>query len=108
SEPPNWRTVFCTGEPTPAFSRGTEDMMDSVAGGITLAMPTPWMKKNEASNQIGELIPSVANPARPSATRDRPTAHTYFGPNRFTIDELNGAKMIWASANGVTSRPACS
>ena len=25
--------------------RGNEAMMDSVTGGITLAMPTPWMKK---------------------------------------------------------------
>jgi len=37
--------VLLMAEPTPAFSRGSEAMMDSVTGGITLAMPTPWMKK---------------------------------------------------------------
>src|SRR5262249_30329821 len=29
---PTWRTVFWIAEPTPARSRGTDDMMDSVAG----------------------------------------------------------------------------
>ena len=36
-----WRTVLLTAEPTPAFSRGSDDMIDSVAGGMTFAMPAP-------------------------------------------------------------------
>src|SRR5262249_39183655 len=107
SAPPTWRTVFWIAEPTPAPSRGPDDMMDSVAGGITLAMPAPWMKKYTQTNQIGESTPRVARPTRPSVTRPSPTALTARGPNRFTIVELSGAKTSWATANGVISRPAC-
>ena len=95
-------------EPTPAFSRGSEDMIDSVAGGITLAMPAPWTKVSTISTQIGVAAPTRAKPARPTVTRPRPTAQTAFGPYRLTIAALRGAKISWAAANGVIIRPACS
>jgi len=43
-----------TEEPTPAFSRGSEDMMVVVAGGITFAMPMPCRKKIAISTAVGE------------------------------------------------------
>ena len=39
--PPTWRTELLTAAPAPAFSRGTTDMIDSVAGAITEPMPSP-------------------------------------------------------------------
>ena len=38
--PPVWRVVSFMAEPTPAFSRGSEPMIESVAGAMTLPMPT--------------------------------------------------------------------
>ena len=39
--PPTCRVVSFTAEPTPAFARGSEPMIESVAGAITLPMPRP-------------------------------------------------------------------
>ena len=38
--PPICRVVSLTAEPTPAFAFGSEPMIESVHGAITLAMPT--------------------------------------------------------------------
>ena len=65
SAPATWRTVLLTAEPTPAFSRGSDDMIDSVAGGMTLAIPTPWTKNSAATTQIGVSAPTNANPRQP-------------------------------------------
>ena len=37
--PPTWRVVSFIAEPTPAFARGNDPMIDSVAGATTWAMP---------------------------------------------------------------------
>jgi hypothetical protein len=39
--PPTSRVVSFTAEPTPAFSRGREPMMESVAGVMARPIPTP-------------------------------------------------------------------
>ena len=39
SAPPTWRVVSLTAEPTPAFDRGNDPMIDSVAGAIVQPMP---------------------------------------------------------------------
>ena len=41
SAPPTWRVVSFTAEPTPASARGSEPMIDSVAGAITSAYRRP-------------------------------------------------------------------
>ena len=41
SAPPISRVVSFIAEPTPAFSGGTEPMIESVAGAIAKPMPTP-------------------------------------------------------------------
>ena len=43
SAPPTWRVVSLTAEPTPAFARGSEPMIDSVAGAMTSPMPAAMM-----------------------------------------------------------------
>jgi hypothetical protein len=39
--PPTWRVVSLTADPTPALARGSEPMIDSVAGAMVMPMPTP-------------------------------------------------------------------
>ena len=39
--PPTRRTVSFIADPTPAWSRGRELMIDSVAGAITVPIPSP-------------------------------------------------------------------
>ena len=40
-EPPTWRMLLITAEPTPAFATGTEPIAAAVVGVITSAMPKP-------------------------------------------------------------------
>ena len=95
-----------TAEPTPAFSRGTLAMMDSVAGGMTFAMATPLRKNSPATTQIGVVAVTDPNPTRTAASSPSPTVLTAFGPNLRTSAALRGAKIICATANGVISSPA--
>ena len=81
-------------------------MIDSVAGGMTLARPTPFTKKSAAIAHIGVVGVTRLNPAITAAVSSMPTVLTAFGPNRRTIAELPGANTICATANGVMSRPA--
>ena len=41
SEPPTWRKLFSTPEPTPALSTGTDPIAAAVVGVIAIAIPTP-------------------------------------------------------------------
>ena len=41
SEPPTWRMLFKTADPTPALSTGTDPMAAAVVGVIANDMPTP-------------------------------------------------------------------
>ena len=43
SAPPISRVVSFIAEPTPAFSRGSDPMIESVAGAIARPMPTPMI-----------------------------------------------------------------
>src|SRR5687768_5468725 len=91
SAPATWRTVLLTAEPTPAFSRGRVDMIDSVAGGTTFAIPTPWMKNSEATTQIGVAASMNTTPTSEADVSAKPTADTARGPNRLTVAALRGA-----------------
>ena len=81
-------------------------MIDSVVGGITLAIPAPWRKKVAPTSQIGDCVPTRSSAPCATATRPSPTAHTALGPNLRTIAALRGANTSCATANGVISRPA--
>ena len=41
SEPPTWRMLFRTAEPTPALSTSTDPIAAAVVGVIVSAIPTP-------------------------------------------------------------------
>ena len=68
--------------PAPAFSRGTTDMIDSVAGAITAPMPRPCTERTTTSSQTGEARSSSWTPAKDSAMSRNPLAQTALAPNR--------------------------
>ena len=58
SEPPTWRMLFSTAEPTPAWSRGTELIAAAVVGVIVSAMPTP---AEERPGRIAQKVEPVSS-----------------------------------------------
>ena len=50
SAPPISRVVSFTAEPTPAFSGGSDPMIESVAGAIAIAIPTPSSASTPATS----------------------------------------------------------
>ena len=54
SEPPTWRMLFSTAEPTPALSTGTEPMAAAVVGVIASDMPKPPSTSPEYPDQFVE------------------------------------------------------
>ena len=52
--PPTCRVVSLIAEPTPAFSRGSDPITDSVAGAIVMPMPAAITMKNEMTIGYGE------------------------------------------------------
>ena len=50
SAPPISRVVSFIAEPTPAFSGGSDPMIDSVAGAIARPMPTPIRTRTTATS----------------------------------------------------------
>ena len=55
--PPIWRVVSLTAEPTPAFSRGSEPITDSVAGAITMPMPADIRQNSTIVTDVGRVRP---------------------------------------------------
>ncbi|GAA3066316.1 hypothetical protein GCM10020000_58000 [Streptomyces olivoverticillatus] len=108
SAPPTCRKVLFTAEPEPAFSRGSDCMIETVAGGMMCAIAVPWTKKSTSSTQIGVWRSSSRKPAMLAATSSMPAVHTTRAPNLSTTRRARGAKAIWAAASGRSSRPLCS
>ncbi len=50
SAPPISRVVSFMAEPTPAFSGGSDPMIESVAGAIARPIPTPMITRTAATN----------------------------------------------------------
>ena len=86
SEPPTWRPLFRTAEPTPALSTGTEPMAAAVIGVITIAMPKPPMRspgrmsqKFEVASSREKMSSEIERSSIPPATSQRePTRSEYF------------------------------
>ena len=58
SEPPTWRKLFRTPEPTPALSIGTAPIAADVIGDIVIAIPTPPSSIAGSSVQKSECTPT--------------------------------------------------
>lgn len=103
--PPTCRKVLLTAEPEPAFSRGSDDMIITVAGGMTCAIAVPITKNSTSSSQIGVDWPSMRKPRKDSPVSTMPPAHTTRAPSLSTSSRARGANTIWAAASGSSSRP---
>ena len=92
SEPPTWRMLLITAEPTPALSTGTELIAAAVVGAIVIAIPSPPTTSPGRMFQNVELSSSVPNrssetgeqrhPGRPSASAGRSGRRTSPPPAR--------------------------
>ena len=61
SEPPTWRMLLITAEPTPALSTGTELIAAAVVGAIVIAIPTPPTTSPGKMSHHVDCASSVAN-----------------------------------------------
>ena len=105
--PPICRVVSLTADPTPAFSRGSEPMTDSVAGAIVMPMPTDIRQNSVIASGYG-VVASMND----SATRarqmivSRPVVTMRFVPARSTSRAEIGAVTIIVRAYGTSRMPA--
>ena len=87
SEPPTWRMLFSTAEPTPALSRGTEAIAVAVTGAIVTDMPippriiagrrpqkvsVPPIREKRKSEPASTVIPPVTSQRGPTRSDSRP------------------------------------
>ena len=103
-------SVLLTAEPTPAFSRGSDDMIDSVVGGDHVGHAGALDEVDDAEHpdrrgRADEQTKprSADGDQQPARRRRPPSART-----GATIAALRGAKISCAAANGRNSRPVCS
>ncbi len=93
-------------EPTPAFARGSEPMIDSVDGAITFDSPRPSGSVMATTTHSGEstwnsVISNVAD-----AARAIPAATTRLVPKRTTSFGERGANTTITAAIGTMAAPA--
>ena len=69
SAPPISRVVSFIAEPTPAFSGGSDPMIESVAGAIARPMPTPMMTSTTRDERVAA---GDGHLSRPATTRPPP------------------------------------
>jgi hypothetical protein len=95
-------------EPTPAFSRGSEPMIDSVAGARIWAKPTASTHMISTTLIVGESAVNGVMRSRPNAAIDMPVAITILLPKRWTHRGESGARIISTIACGNRTAPALS
>ncbi len=108
SAPPTWRVVSFTAEPTPAFSRGSEPMIESVAGVIVSPMPPDMSSIRHNRSTYDVSTRTRENSASPIATTSSPTATVTFVPTLSATRALSGATTMIATANGSNATPVFS
>src|SRR3954447_23206499 len=83
SVPPSSRVVSLTAEPTPAFSLGSEPMIDSVAGAVVRVRPLDTSSIQATTGPQNAVPASKVEAQRnPRAIDASPDATTTLGPNR--------------------------
>src|SRR5581483_2843169 len=104
--PPICRVVSLTADPTPAFARGSEPMIESVAGAMTLPMPSPRIIDTTITHSVLASGCSMRNRPQPKPTIARPVPTTALLPNRLTHTLLSGAATMIVAAWGSSTAPA--
>ena len=106
SAPPTWRVVSLTAEPTPAFSRGSEPITDSVAGAIVMPMPDGHQAEQADHEQVRRVAWMNDSDSSAAAMISRPAVTTRFVPTRSTTRADSGATTIIVRAYGIIRTPA--
>jgi hypothetical protein len=104
--PPICRVVSFTAEPTPALARGSDPMIESVAGAMMLAIPRPMSIVIAMTWRAALSGVNVRNSTNDVPTRARPVATTRLLPHRCTQVFDIGAKIISIVACGIRTAPA--
>src|SRR5918993_1727548 len=106
--PPIWRVVSFTADPTPALSRGSAPMTDSVAGAIVMPIPTAIVQNITMTTAYGDVLVRNDIDVRASVTTQSPNVTTRLVPKRSTNRADSGATVIIVRANGIMRTPAAS
>ena len=106
SEPPTWRMLFSTAEPTPALSTGTACMAVAVVGAIDIAIPAPPIRSAGKMSQKFECRSSWPKITSEPATRVIPEAISQRDPKRSLTFPAIGARKTMQSVIGRKVAPA--
>jgi hypothetical protein len=108
--PPTCRVVSFIAEPMPAFARGSDPMIDSVAGAMVSPIPIAITTMRQAMSPQYEMFceGTVANSAKPMPAMVNPLPTTNLVPMRSTSRALLGATTSMVSAIGSRRTPASS
>ena len=100
SEPPTWRMLLITAEPTPAFATGTEPIAAAVVGAIVVAIPTPPMSRPGRMFQNDDLASRVPKRVSETASRVIPAPISQRAPIRSEKRPAIGATRMIRTVNG--------
>ena len=107
SEPPTWRMLFSTPEPTPALSIGTELIAAAVVGVIAIAIPAPPTSSAGKRFQKDECWVSNEKRTSERLTRPMPPPISQREPMRSESFPATGAKKMMQRVIGRKDAPAC-
>src|SRR5437764_9057791 len=105
SEPPTWRMLLITAEPTPALSTGTEPIAAAVVGAIVIARPKPPTSRPGRMFHHDELASSVANRSSDPVNIVIPRLINQRGPTRSEIFPAAGATRMISTVIGRNVAP---
>src|SRR4029450_1543787 len=100
SEPPTWRALLITADPTPALSTGTELIAAVVVGAIVMAIPSPPTRSPGKRFQKLELGSRVAKRSSEHVRRVIPTLINQRGPITSVNRPAIGATTMISPVSG--------
>ena len=105
SEPPTWRMLLMTAEPTPAFATGTAPIAAAVVGAIVVASPKPPTSRPGRMFQKDELASSVPKRISETASRVIPAPMSQRAPTRSEKRPAIGATRMIRTVSGRNVAP---
>ncbi len=106
-EPPTWRMLFSTAEPTPALSGRTECIAAAVVGAIAADIPTPPSSIAGSRFQNVSCIPIREKRTSEPDSTTIPKATSGRGPIRSESRPAWGASAMMSRVQGRNDAPAC-
>ena len=105
SDPPTWRMLLITADPTPAWATGTEPIAAAVVGAIVIAIPNPPTSRPGRMSQNDEFASSVPNRSSDPVSSVIPATIGHRGPIRSVNRPANGATMMISRVIGRNVAP---